>query len=174
MANSRNEYLKEYAKNYTTARITFRKDSDAEMEILHYLKQKPDTSKFLKDLVRNEMEREARIERCLRLAGMRPLEELVGEIPGTYDVDDVKQKLDAMDSSREILPLDWNGMAQTWASGSPKFLKEIARPDFDGTAEWFGIAYCGKYEAVMHCEGYGWDDEEQMFLGESAEIIGWR
>lgn len=175
MANNRKEYLSNYMKdNYTQVRITIRKDSEKDQELVNFLKTKDDKSAFLKKIIREEMAREERIQHCLRMAGMRPLEELIDEIPGCYDVDDVKRKLDQMDTSREILPLDWEGMAQTYASGSKKFLKAIARPDLDGTAEWFGIAYCGKYEAVMHCEGYDWDDEEQAFLGETAEIIGWR
>lgn len=170
----RKEYLNNYAKNYTTARITFRKDSVTDQEIMDYLDSKPNVSSYLKDIIRKEMERSAKEEKCLRLAGMRSLEELIDEIPGCYTIGDVQRKLDAMNTSREIMPLDWDGMAQNYVEGSPEFLQNIARPDLDGTAMWFGVARCGKYDAIMRIYGVDWDDEEQMFLNEGAEIIGWR
>lgn len=60
MKKDRAAYLREYAKNYTTARITFRKDSREEMEVLEFLKAQPDTSAYLKALVKADMEKQGK------------------------------------------------------------------------------------------------------------------
>ena len=169
----RKKYLSNYMKdNYSQIRIVIRKDDPTDQEIVNFLKQKDDKSGYLKKIILAEMEREKKIERCLSLAGCRPLEELIDEIPGCYTADDVREKLDRMDTCREVNWIDWDG--RNVLAGDIDDLRKIARPDIDGTAEWFGYRYCGENEAIVQITGYDWDDEEQTFLSMTDETIGWR
>lgn len=109
----------------------------------------------------------------LGMAGVRPLGALIGVLPYCRTENDVIRKLDAMNTSREINWLDENG--NTVLAGDPKaFLAKVAQPDRNGSAEWYGVMDCGKYQAIMHCFGEDWSDDDQMFLEQTAEIIGWR
>lgn len=119
------------------------------------------------------MMRNYTLDEISKATGMRPLKELIGVLPYCRTENDVIHKLDAMNTSREINRLDENG--NTVLAGDPKaFLAKVAQPDRNGSAEWFGVMDCGKYQAIMHCIGEDWSDDDQMFLEQTAEIIGWR
>lgn len=174
----RREYKREFVKNYRYVRTHFRKGVESDEELYQYLESKENVSEYMKELIKEEMDRQKALDKMLQKIGCHPLEDLIQsedrkEFRNCYDVDDVIEKLDQMNTSRETHFFDKDGNDCQYYDGI-EFLKHVARPDMDGMAEWFGWNYCGPdLKAIVKITGYDWDDEEMTFTGMTEEIIGY-
>lgn len=173
------EYKREYVKNYRYVKAHFRKGVESDERLFEYLQSKENVSEYLKDLVRVDFVKHQKEDEYLRKIGVHPLQDLIQsdeypEFRHCYDERDVIAKLDQMNTSRETHYFDRYGKDFGTVYHSEDFLRRVARPDLDGYADWHGWLYCGpKLKAIVKVTGYDWSDEEQCFLGETEEIIGY-
>lgn len=174
----RSEYKREFVKNYNYVKMNLRKGLAYEDEIFEFLQTKENVSNYLKGLVQTDMAAQKEKDAYMRKIGWHPLEDLIQsedwkEFRHCYTIGDVQEKLDRMNTSRETHYFDKDGKDCGYYGGL-EFLQNVARPDINGCATWYGWEYCGpNLKSIVRCEGYDWNDEEQTFLGIGQEIIGY-